>query len=774
MSKNSSSLDSNVVEQLETNQLLNQDLESNESLNISDIINDNSQLSQELDLTLTSQEKNIINSNDKIVEQLDINQNLKADLFARDSSKIQNLIEQNSKLSQSFGWIGTSPEEIQTALSSSGCDCPDCCGAIAPDLDESNGISNNFNTDTSLFAAASGDVTRVSYSGQNEIDSLIYTAKWTSKTITYSFFDGGSYYGSEGNVRPITDKMKGYLRDILEGLERYIDVDFVEVSDAGNNYGQIRYMFSDGPSTAYTKVPYKYQTSPKAGDIHFNPSKTSDFNAGPGAYRYETLVHETLHALDLKHPGNYNGSSTGGQSGEFLPNGEDNSNNSILSYNRLRDTPNYSGTITPMSYDIRAMQYLYGAAEYNQGDTTYKFAKIDEYTVGGEFFGNKNYNAKQTLWDSGGNDTFDFSKLKFDSSGYRFDIREGGVITSQNAYLDTTYKARGNGKYYDATSRGTFVAYDTSINNVVNSSSDDEIFANGSANTFSGYSKGRSTGDDVIKGSNGKDTLDLSDYKVSDFTTRKSGDDLIVDLKGNGSITVDNYYKAAEGDRLKIKNAGGDPTPPDPTPTNGSLVWENQGLTDESAVAKGTQFNLDNGVTATVNWQTITDGGTFARHDGEKDYVTYDSNKLGNHNGYLSLGFNNSNDDPDDLIKLDLKFNKAVTGLNFKLLDVDQASGKSFDDGVEIYADGVNIKDLSEVNVVTGKNVFADNESYMNGFEGRGSANSSSEDANINISFGSTEVSTLEIKYFSTDDAISNPKAQRIGISDLDFQVQST
>ncbi|MDJ0636835.1 MAG: M10 family metallopeptidase [Xenococcaceae cyanobacterium MO_188.B29] len=772
MSKNSSSLDSNVVEQLETNQLLNQDLESNKSLNISDIINDNSQLGQDSDLTVTSQEKNIINSKDKIVEQLGDNQDLKADLFVRDSSKIQNLIEQNSKLNRSFGWIGTSPEEIQTDLSSSGCDCPDCCGAIAPDLDEFNGISNNFNTDTSLFAAASGDVTRVSYSGKNEIDSLIYPAKWTSKTITYSFFDGGSYYGSEGNVRPITDKMKGYLRDILESFERYIDVNFVEVSDAGNNYGQIRYMFSDGPSTAYTKVPYKYQTSPKAGDIHFNPSKTADFNAGPGSYRYETLVHETLHALDLKHPGNYNGSSTGGQSGEFLPNGDDNSNNSILSYNRLRDTPNYSGTITPMSYDIRSMQYLYGAAEYNQGDTTYKFAKIDEYTVGGEFFGNKNSNSKQTLWDSGGNDTFDFSNLKFDSSGYRFDIREGGVITSQNAYLDTTYKARGNGKYYDATSRGTFVAYDTSINNVVNSSSNDLIFANSSANVFSGYSKGKSTGNDIIKGSDGKDTLDLSDYTVSDFTNSRSGDDLVVDLKGNGSITVDDYYKAAESDRLKILTSGDNPTP-----TNGSLVWENQGLSDERSVATGTQFNLGNGVTATVKWQTITtDGGTFAVHDREQDYVTYDSNTLGNHNGYLSLGFNNSNDDPDDLIRLSLDFNQALTGLNFKLLDVDQARGKSFDDGVEIYADGVNIKDLAGVEIVTGNNVMADNERYMKGFEGRGNTgvDSNSEEGNIEISFGSTEVSSLEIKYFSTDDAISNPDSQKIGISDLDFQVKST
>ena len=712
-----------------------------------------------------------------LVEQLDTDKLLNADLGNNRSSDLSDILNRNSQFNQSFGWIGTSPEEVDASLNSPGCDCLYCCGEMITDFDSTT-TTKNLDLDSSL-SAASGDVTKVSYSGQNNIDSLLYAAKWTSKTITYSFFDGGSYYGSEPNVKPVTETMKNYFRDILENLENYIDVDFVEVSDAGNNYGQIRYIFSDGPAntgaSAYVKVPYKYQTSPKAGDVHLNPSYTQLFEEGPGAYRYETLVHETLHALDLKHPGNYN--SAGSASGPFLPYGEDNGSNTIMSYNRLKNTSNFSGAITPMAYDVRALQYLYGAAEYNQSDTTYQFAKIDEYTVGGEFFGNKNSNSKQTLWDSGGNDTLDLSALKFDNSGYRFDLRGGGVITSQDSYLDTAYKARSDnsGRTYYATGRGTFLSYDMTIENVVNSSSDDYIVANQGANTFSGYSKSKSTGDDVIVGSNGQDTLDLSDYKVSDFSTRNSGNDLIIDLKGNGSIRVDDYYTAAQSDRLTIKTAGGEPTPPDPNPTNQSLVWEEQNLRDESAVATGTKFNLGNGLTATVNWQVFTDGGDFVAYGGE-DFVSYESGITGNHAGYLSLGFNNSNDDPDDLIKLDLNFNKAVTGLSFKLLDVDQYDGKAFDDGVEIYADGVNIKKLSGVEIVTGSNVMADNERYMKGFEGRGNTgvDNNSEDGNIEISFGSTEVSSLEIKYFSTDDAISNPDSQKIGISDLDFQVKST
>nr|MDJ0649632.1 hypothetical protein [Xenococcaceae cyanobacterium MO_188.B19] len=208
---------------------------------------------------------------------------------------------------------------------------------------------------------------------------------------------------------------------------------------------------------------------------------------------------------------------------------------------------------------------------------------------------------------------------------------------------------------------------------------------------------------------------------------------------------------------------------PEPLPTNTNLIWESQNLVDESAIKSGTAFNLDNNFAVTVNCEIITDGGNFAPHGGE-DFVSYDSGTRGNEKGYLSLGFDNSNNDPDDLIQLSLDFNQPVTGLNFKVLDVDRSAKKSFADGVEIYADGVNIKNMSGVEIVTGNSVFADNEPYMNGFEGRNSANSHSESGNIALDFRGTEVSEIEIKYFSTDDAISNPSHQHIGISDLSFQ----
>ncbi len=712
-----------------------------------------------------------------LVERLSREQLFQSKLESDDSKKIKDLINNNFGL-KSFGWVGNDSEERIAQVESSGCDCPECCGNVSPDLDFSNTASGMLleQTDAPLFAAARGDVTEIDYSGKKRIDSLIYPAKWTSKTITYSFFDGGSYYDKsrQGKVSEVSDKIKNYLRDILESLEQYVDLDFVEVSDKGDSYGQIRYMYYTGTSSGSTKVPYKYQNSPLAGDIYLSPKMKKDFEAGPGAYRYETLIHETLHALDLKHPGNYNGSSNGGQSGPFLPNGEDNSNNSIMSYNRFRDNSDYSGTITPMSYDIRALQYIYGAAENNNGDTTYKFDKIDEYYVGDKFYGNKSSNSKQTTWDSGGNDTFDLTGLRSNNSGYVVDLSEGGIVTAKNLYNTSSYKARGDGKRYNATSRGTFLAYNMTIENVISSNSDDYITANDGANTFTGYTKGRIFGDDKIFNSNGQDKIDLSSFQVSEFTTSQSGDDYVLDFGQQGSIKIKGYYTAPESDRLQIVTGGGDPTPPDPTPTpkNVALVWENLGFADESGLAKTSELNLGNGVTATLNWDTINEQGSFTPHAGE-NYVSFESGKTGNHTGYLSLGFDNSNDDPDDLIKLSLDFNQAVTGLTFKVLDVDQSEGKTFDDGVEIYANGKNVKSLSGVAITTGDNVFADNEPYMDGFEGRGraGANNSSEEGNINLNFGTTEVKSLEIKYFSTDDAISNPGSQKIGLSDFTFKV---
>lgn len=238
-----------------------------------------------------------------------------------------------------------------------------------------------------------------------------------------------------------------------------------------------------------------------------------------------------------------------------------------------------------------------------------------------------------------------------------------------------------------------------------------------------------------------------------------------------GSNGVD--LSSAEGitkPRLVVEyNKNSDPgTNPDPNPgpQKTDLVWENQNLVNDASVKSGSIFNLGSDLTATVDWDVKTNGGTFVP-DGGNDFVSYKNNTRGAHEGYLQLGFDNSSSDPNDGIGLSIRFNKPVAGLNFDVLDVD--SGARFDDAVEIFVDGVNIQEIPNAFTLGGSSVQLDDESYLNGFEGKSNAISSSPSGNIQVNLGSTEVSEVKLFYTSTDDLNLDPGGQDIGISDLSW-----
>ncbi|NEO38301.1 MAG: hypothetical protein F6J90_18980 [Moorea sp. SIOASIH] len=402
-------------------------------------------------------------------------------------------------------------------------------------------------------------------------DSLLDDYQWDTEPITYSFYKSGSYYGPETGVSEISEETKDNIRSILETLERYLDVDFHEVADTTTDYGLLRYMVSDGPSYAYAYSPEGFNFNvgnwwDVAGDVHLNPAfdttGKNGFADDSGNHGYMTLIHETLHALGFKHPNPYEEHDQG----PFLPFNEDNTTNTVMSYNFAGKS-----AITPMTYDIKALQSIYGAREYNHGDTTYSFDRVYDYTDGNEDYG-ATEEIKQTLWDSGGENTLDFSNLAFLNTGYHFDMNQGGIITTQDAYNGGYYKARTDesGREYVTSKFGTAIAFDTVIHNLINSSSDDYIIANSAANIFSGYEFGVSTGDDIIKGWNYLDTLDLSNYAFSSVTQTQSGDDLILDLGWHSSITVEDYYRVSQSDRLNITFEQDSPAP----------VWEEMTVPD--------------------------------------------------------------------------------------------------------------------------------------------------------------------------------------------------
>ena len=446
---------------------------------------------------------------------------------------------------------------------------------------------------SSQLATAAGSFTdedanyNVRDTGNIGIDALLTGRKWNDKILTYSFYDGGSYYASNTGLSEVSDVIKSYVRHILEDLiEPLVNLDFVEVSDAGGNYGQIRYMFEEASPTAHAYYPSNVK---RGGDVLLGTKNKKYFEMGPGSFRYETLIHETMHAIGLKHPGDYNGTGSGDP--PFLPYNEDNRTNALMSYNSSGMNGSYYRGITPMTYDIRALQYLYGAKAHQAGDTTYKFDTVYGYTVNGEFFGSHDGAIKQTIWDSKGLDTVDFSGLASNSSGYRFDLNDGGWLTTQKAYNGASYRARSDksGKNYYTTAYGTALAYDVTVENVINSSSDDLMILNQAANTISGYTVGKQVGDDVIVDANSKDTLDLSDYKASAVTKSYLGDDLVLNLGGDGSVTIKGYRTTSTDNRINILLDGATSSPVEPPvdpPTSTTLQTSfQQGLNGYTGAA---------------------------------------------------------------------------------------------------------------------------------------------------------------------------------------------
>jgi hypothetical protein len=378
-------------------------------------------------------------------------------------------------------------------------------------------------------------------SGQIEIDALLDSegTYWdTSKNggfIPFSFYRPGSNDYLENSATELTEPIKTNIRQVLATIESYINVRFIETTD--NEYVPLRYLFSQGNNNNF--YAYAFHPGEKSGgDIYLSDRWEQDsknsFGQGPGNHGYMTLLHETLHALGLKHPGNYDVTGTGA-AGPYLLASQDHTSHTIMSYNTPGGAP-----ITPMDYDIRALQYLYGAKRHNSNATTYQFTTVHSYKIGSTTFGSATP-TKQTLWDSQGLDTIDLSQLATIDRGYFLDLRGGGWLTTQAERNSQIYYAQQDRMPYYATPFGTAIAKPTILENIITSSSDDHIIANAASNRFSGYDPGQGSGSDRLEDTDRNDILDLTNYRLDQIKAQLEGEDLLLQLP-KGAIRIVNYY----------------------------------------------------------------------------------------------------------------------------------------------------------------------------------------------------------------------------------------
>lgn len=180
-----------------------------------------------------------------------------------------------------------------------------------------------------------------------------------------------------------------------------------------------------------------------------------------------TFAHEIGHALGLKHPGNYYASS-GGEVGPFLSPLEDNTSNTVMSYNG--DEVDSIGV-----FDIAAAHYLFGPNKTVR--TENNIYKITPDQVA------------QYIWDAGGNDTI---SAENQNSSVTIDLREGhqGSFSIFSSVSNFTIPGQ------------FIIGYGTIIENAVGSSNNDYITGNEVNNRLDGRA-----GNDTLIGGDGNDTL---------------------------------------------------------------------------------------------------------------------------------------------------------------------------------------------------------------------------------------------------------------------------
>src|SRR5262245_44099887 len=246
-------------------------------------------------------------------------------------------------------------------------------------------------------------------------------------------------------------------------------------------------------------------------------------NAPPGSFAAFTIMHETGHAIGLKHAheaGLLGGNVPGviedvltGVSGPIVPQAKESVEFSIMSYkSTVGGNVGYTNEAngfptTYMMLDIQALQYMYGANfAHNNGDTVYRWnPNTGTMSINGAAQLQPGANRVfLTIWDGGGNDTYDLSNYTTDAS---INLLPGEwTKTADNQLADLTRSNdRSSGLARGNVANALLVNDDprSLIENGFGGSGNDTIKGNAVSNLLRGNG-----GNDNITGDVGQDTLE--------------------------------------------------------------------------------------------------------------------------------------------------------------------------------------------------------------------------------------------------------------------------
>ena len=328
--------------------------------------------------------------------------------------------------------------------------------------------------------------------------SILSTVKWNdgggaSVKLTYSFpwTNGQAYatnpYGTYGGLGefnaayPLSLVEQNAVKSALAAWSSVGGLTFTKVQDKINVVGDLRFAETTVPGVGENGHAYYPGARPDSGDVWLNRNSwhTGSETIQKGSYDYYTLLHETGHALGLKHPHD--------NPNPKMPDVYDTYSFTIMSYNAFENSGVIWASIyptTPMYYDLKAIWALYGAKAHNPGNNTYTYSDTARYW--------------QTLDDSGGVDTLVYNG----TAGATINLNPGNWSTLG---LPITF---GSGPDQAAT---VMMGPRTIIENAYGSEGNDVILGNKANNKLFGRG-----GDDELRGGKGNDILDGGPSKAGE------------------------------------------------------------------------------------------------------------------------------------------------------------------------------------------------------------------------------------------------------------------
>jgi serralysin len=399
-------------------------------------------------------------------------------------------------------------------------------------------------------------VTSYSLTGDAYIDGLLGDYKWAVNSFSFSFPVSGSYYGNgygsgenTNNFGAFNAVQQAAARATLNQYASVANLSFTEMTETSAKHADLRFAMSDTPSTAWAYFPTTYA---EGGDSWYNNSAGYYNSPLKGNYAYTTFLHEVGHALGLEHAHEH----------YVMPADRDSMEYTVMSYRSFVGGSTTSGYTNEsggyaqslMMYDIAALQHMYGANFTSYGvDTIYTWSP----STGQAFINGVGQGAPaanrifQTIWDGGGVDTYDFSNY---STTLKIDLRPGEWTTTSANQLA---KLHWDGSQFAVGNIANALLFNgdlrSLIENAIGGAANDTIVGNQGANVLSGGA-GDDTilgglGDDILDGGSGTDTAGYAE-RVSNYSVRESGTDLIVTGASDGTDTVRNtveLFRFADG-----------------------------------------------------------------------------------------------------------------------------------------------------------------------------------------------------------------------------------